>query len=129
MSLPNVFGYPAPVWRRFREPSHAGAIAANGAPVISASARTPASKSLIEIGLQLDAAGTVTQARFQAYGCPTTIAVGEWLAEQAQGRTVAQWAEITAADIRGALEIPDDRAHVAVMGEDIVRSVQKQVVK
>jgi len=129
MSLPNVFNYPAPVWRRFRDPSHAGTIATNGSPVISARAGTPASKSLIELGLRLDDSGTVVEARFQAYGCPTTIAVGEWLAEQAQGRGVAQWVEITAADIRGALEIAEDRAHVAVMGENIVRSVQEQVGK
>ena len=126
MSLPNVFNYPAPVWRRFREPAHAGVVAANGAPVIRARAGTPASKSLIELGLRVEASGTIAEARFQAYGCPTTIAVGEWLAEQAQGRTLAQWAEITAADIRGSLEITEDRAHVAVMGEDIVRSIQKQ---
>jgi NifU-like protein involved in Fe-S cluster formation len=126
MSLPNVFGYPAPVWRRFREPAHAGAMVANGAPLLCARAGTPASRSLIELALRVDAAGRVTEARFQAYGCPTTIAVGEWLAEQAQGRTLAQWAEITASDIRGSLEIAEDRIHCAVMGEEIVRSMSKQ---
>jgi NifU-like protein involved in Fe-S cluster formation len=127
VSLPNVFGYPGPVWRRFREPAHAGVIAANGA--LSARVGTPASRSLIELGLQVDAEGKVIEARFQAYGCPTTIAVGEWLAEQAQGRSVAQWAEITAADIAGSLEIPEDRAHCAVLGEEIVRSVSRQAGK
>ena len=129
MSMPNVFGYPAPVWRRFREPAHAGALASNGAPVLSARAATPASKSLIELDLRVNREGQVEEARFRAYGCPTTIAVGEWLAEQAQGRPVGKWCEITANDIRGALEIGDDRAHCAVMGEDIVRDVQKQVGK
>ena len=124
MTMPNVFGYPAPVWRRFREPAHAGVL--QGAQVIAARAGTPASRSLVEVGLRLDGE-QVVEARFQAYGCPTTIAVGEWLAEQAQGRTVEQVGKITAADIRAALEIPEERAHCAVLGEDILRSLLQQV--
>ncbi len=121
--LPNVFGYPQPVWQRFREPAHAGVIDGG----IRARAGTPASKSLIALALKIDGQGRVEQARFQAYGCPTTIAVGELLAELAQGRSVEDLRAVTAADIRGALEIADDRAHCAVLGEDVLRSLLSQV--
>src|SRR5205823_3153633 len=94
-----------------------------------ARAGTPASRSLIDLGLRLDGSGAVVEARFQAYGCPTTIAVGEWLAEQAQGRAVEQLGKITTADIRAALEIPEERAHCAVLGEEILRSLMQQVAK
>lgn len=120
--LPNAFGYPAPVWRRFREPVHAGTL--EGATV--ARAGTPASKSLIELAFRIDGEGRVAEARFRAYGCPTTIAVGEWLAEQAQGRAIRDLRGIDAADIRAALEIADDRAHCAILGEELLSKLLKQ---
>jgi NifU-like protein involved in Fe-S cluster formation len=124
-NLPNAFGYPAPIWRRFREPAHAGVL--EGARCARAS--TPASRSLIELALKIDGEGRVEEARFQAYGCPTTIAVGEWLAEQAQGRTVEDLRSIDANDIRAALEIPEDRAHCAILGEDLLVQLLKPAAK
>jgi len=121
LPLPNAFGYPAPIWRRFREPLHAGVL--EGAT--KARASTPASKSLIELAFRIDGEGRVSEARFQAYGCPTTIAVGEWLAEQAQGRAIEDLRGIDAQDIRAALEIPDDRAHCAILGEDLLKQLLK----
>jgi len=57
---------------------------------------------------------------------PTTIAVGEWLAEQAQGRAIEDLRGIDAGDIRAALEIPDDRAHCAILGEDVLMQLLKR---
>jgi NifU-like protein involved in Fe-S cluster formation len=125
--LPNVFGYPTPVWRRFRDPSHAGVLDGAIPGAVRARAASPASRGQIDLGLRLEPPGKIVEARFQAYGCPTTIAVGQWLAEQAQGREVIQLGEITAADIRAALEIGEDRAHCAVLGEDVIRSLMQQV--
>jgi NifU-like protein involved in Fe-S cluster formation len=127
-ALPNVFGYPDPVWRRFRSATHAGAFD-EGAPVVSARAGTPASRGLIDLAVRLDPQGRVAEARFRAYGCPTTIAVGEWLAELAQGRNVEDLRAVSAADILGALEIPEDRAHCAVLGEDVLRSLLTKVAR
>jgi NifU-like protein involved in Fe-S cluster formation len=126
--LPNVFGYPTPIWQRFREPMHAGVLEP-GVGVLGARAGTPASRSLIDLSVRLDPEGTVAEARFQAYGCPTTIAVGEWLAEQAQGRPLAVVGKITAAEIRASLEIAEERAHCAVLGEDLLRSLVQRVAR
>src|SRR3546814_18229655 len=51
----------------------------------------------------------VGQARFQAYGCPSAIAVGEWLAEQLEQQSPSTWAAIDAATIRTVLEISEDK--------------------
>ena len=125
-SLANVFGYPDAVWRRFVAPAHAGAFAAGEPGVISAQAATPAARFVVRLALKL-ADGRVQTAKFLAYGCPVTIAVGEWLAEQAPGRSIQELAAIDAPAIRAALEIPDERAHCAVLGEALVRNLVKQV--
>lgn len=123
MSAANPFDYPGRIWHLFRETPRAGSL---GAGSISASAGTPASRSVLRLHVKMD--GTrITDARFQAYGCPTTIAVGAWLAEQVEGRSPAELAAITAPVIRQALEIPEDRTHCALLGEDVVQSLVKSL--
>lgn len=122
--MENVFGYSAEVWRRFREPVHAGRLEGSG--VVAAQAGSAAAHAVLRVELRLEA-GAVRDARFGAYGCPTTIAVGEWLASRLQGRALAALGAISVAEIRAALEIPDDRAHCALMGEDVVRQLLEQV--
>ena len=119
----NPFGYPAPVWRLFRETPRAGEL---DAPDHVAAATTPASRA--RLSLQVKMSGTrIGDARFQAYGCPTTIAVGAHVAGQVVGREARELAAIDAKSIKEALEIPDDRTHCALLGEDLVRSLLSQV--
>lgn len=120
----NAFAYAEPVWRNFSEPLRVGDLDGDG--VLSAEAGSPAAKSLLKLQLKLGQ-GVVAEAAFRAYGCPTAIAVGEWLAGSLIGQKPAEWAQITASGIRQALEIPDDRAHCALMGEDVLRALAKQV--
>lgn len=115
----NPYGYPPEVWRLFRETPRAGTLEA---PARTGTATTRASSGRLRLQLRLDG-DRVADARFQAYGCPTTIAVGAWLAERAVGRPLADLAALRAADIRQALEIPEDKLHCALMGEDAVRSL------
>ncbi len=52
--------------------------------------------------------------------------VGEGLAGQRTGpRPADLW--LTAADMRAALEIPDDKTHCVLLGEDVIRRLQEQV--
>lgn len=121
----NAFGYPPAVWRLFRETPRAGRLDQSG--VLSAAAGTPASRS--ELRLQVKMRGSrIADARFQAYGCPTTIAVGAWIAERVVGMEWDDLAAVQAAEIRKALEIAEDRTHCALLGEDLIRSLRSQRV-
>lgn len=120
----NPFGYPQPVWRLFNEAPGAGAL--EGAGVIVAEAGTPASTSRLRLQVKM-AGARIDQARFQAYGCPTTIAVGAWLAGRVVGSTVEDLPGIDSKLIREALEIADDRTHCALLGEDVVKSLLSHI--
>ena len=122
--MSNPFGYPAAVWRLFQETPRAGSLAGEG--VLSAEASTPANRSRLRLQVKM-AASRIADARFQAYGCPVTIAVGAYLAGAVVGRDAAGLPGIDAKAIREALEIPEDRTHCALLGEDAVRSLLTQV--
>jgi NifU-like protein involved in Fe-S cluster formation len=115
----NPFGYSEPVWRLFRETPRAGVIEG---PAVTGSATTRAGSGRLRLQVRVES-HQVSEARFQAYGCPTTIAVGAWLAERAMGRGLAELAALRAADIRQALEIPEDKLHCALLGEDAIKSL------
>jgi NifU-like protein involved in Fe-S cluster formation len=119
--LENAFAYPAPIWARFVQPRHAGSFAKDVAGVAEGRAGTPAAKSVLRVQLRFES-DRVVEARFKAYGCPTSIAVGEWIAEWSVGRSSSDLATLKAAQLRAALEIPDDRAHCALLGEDALRA-------
>lgn len=122
MNLDNVFAYPLPVWQRFSALSQAGEL--TGAGVIKVRAGTPASKAVLELSVDPQAP---PRARFRGYGCPYTLAVGQWLAETIEREGLAALSGIDARGLREALEIPEDRAHCALMGEDLVRALSKQL--
>lgn len=119
----NAFGYSEPVWRLFTETPRAGAW--GEAEALTGSAGTPANRSQLRLQVKMQGS-RITDARFQAYGCPTTIAVGAWLAGWAVGRGWQDLAAVKAAEIREALEIPEDRTHCALLGEDLIRSLLSQ---
>jgi len=117
----NPFGYAEPVWALFQQAPRAGSFAPETAGVATGEAGTPAARAMLRLQFRISD-DRVVDARFRAYGCPTSIAVGAWIADWSFGRSVEEVAALTAADLRRALEIPDDRAHCALMGEDALHA-------
>ena len=119
----NVFDYGESVWSRFHQAAHAGRITGPG-NLVRAEAGSVAARSLLRIQVL---PGPPLQARFQAYGCPTAIAVGEWLCEQLEVQGKMAMFRYRAPEIRAALEIPEERIHCALMGEDVLWDVLRQL--
>jgi NifU-like protein involved in Fe-S cluster formation len=117
----NAYGYAEPIWQHFSRPNHAGEFPRGTPGVKSGQAGSAAARSVLRLQLRFDN-GHVAEARFKAYGCPTSIAVGEWIAAWSLGRDAASLSTLSAATLREILEIPEDRAHCALMGEDALRA-------
>lgn len=117
----NPFGYPEPIWELFTHPPHLGEFEPGTPGVVTGEAGSKAARSVLRLQLRLDK-GRVAETRFRAYGCPNSIAVGGWIAQWSRGKTVAEVRALRAADLRQALEIPEDRAHCALLGEDALRA-------
>jgi NifU-like protein involved in Fe-S cluster formation len=110
--------YSPEVWRRFRAPRHAGVL--DGAGVCMGEARTPASKAVLRLFLDIGQ-GRIRAARFQALGCPSSIAAGDWLCEWLEQRSVSEAARLTVAELAEALALAAERRHCAVLAEDALR--------
>lgn len=117
--------YSTPVAERFHATRHAGCWEEEGPGILRVESESPAAKFRLVLRARV-AGGRVAEARFQAYGCPVTIAVGDFIAEYCRGRA-AQELALDAAAIRAALEIPEDRTHCALMGEDVIRALRSRM--
>lgn len=120
MSVDNPFGYSRKVWKLFIETPRAGRL--EGAGVLTGTAETRANQNRLQFQVRVEG-GNVVDARFQAYGCPTTIAVGAWLAGEVIGKPLADLPAFRARDIRQTLEIPEERLHCVLMAEDAIKSL------
>lgn len=123
MKLPGSSLYSGPVWARFREPRHAGTL--QGQHVHSANATTPGSRAALRLQLEV-VEGRVRKARFLAYGCVATIASADWFADQAEGKTIAEAAGLTADAAVTELGLPPVKRHCALLAADALRAALKQ---
>lgn len=106
------------VWRRFRRPRHAGCLNQAWRHGRGGAVKTGA---LIELWLRVEDE-RILEACFQAFGCPATIAAGDWLCEWLTGRRVDQARELSGLSIAEALELPAVKRAVALVAEDALKA-------
>lgn len=121
--MDNVFAYPAPVWSRFENPTLAHSIggALQGAELARARVTTPASTAVLELVV------SEHDARFAAFGDPVVIAVGQYLAQMWRAQGAAMLMQVSVEHLIRALEIPEDRRHCALLGEDLVLVLRRDL--
>ena len=118
--MDNALGYPAQVWRLFRQTPRAGRLASGPVSEVG----TPAAP--FRLRMQVEREGErIVDAAFQAHGCPYTLATGAWLADWLVGRPVADCARPPIAQLRAELEIPPDRAHCWLMAQDVLGELHR----
>jgi NifU-like protein len=93
-----------------------------GAPgVISGEAGGVERDAWVRFHLQI-ADGVVKDARFQAYGCPHTLAVSAWLTAQLPGRKLSELSLGEPADWARALSVPVEKLGRLLVVEDALRA-------
>jgi NifU-like protein involved in Fe-S cluster formation len=66
--------------------------------------------------------GRVQECRFRAYGCPHVIAAASWVAEQAEGRSVADLGWVDPQALARLLEAPPHKLGSLLVVEDAYRA-------
>jgi NifU-like protein involved in Fe-S cluster formation len=79
------------------------------------------SGSLVEFWLAAQE-DRIVQARFEAFGCPATIACGEWLCRWLVGREVEAAQRLTGLELADALALPAAKRAVALVAEDALKA-------
>ena len=91
---------------------------------LAGGAGSPAEDAQVIFHIRLSAdAKCVTEARFQAYGCPHTLATAAWLAGQLYDRTLASLLPSAPADWSDQLGVPIEKLGRLLLIEDALRAL------
>jgi len=107
-----VSAYGAAVLAHFRNPVGAGRLEPDGLRVAAGEARDPEGQR-VRLHVRVDAAGRLDEVRFQAFGCPVTIAVASAAVERLVGRSRAEALALAPAELARALELDPEQARLA----------------
>lgn len=106
----------------FEHPRNFGELKADPPAVAVALVGEPVSGAILHLHLRIDETGTITTARFRAYGCGWTIACGSLLTEIIQGRTLDAAARFRHHELLEKLEVPPAKLACAVLAETALKT-------
>jgi nitrogen fixation NifU-like protein len=98
-----------------RRPRNAGRFSRGEPRVGTGEAGSEEAGELLRVQLRAGADGRIAEARFQAFGCPATIAAGSVATELARGRTLAEVRALAPGTIADLLGLPRDRERSALL--------------
>ncbi|NJO12622.1 MAG: hypothetical protein HC872_03230 [Gammaproteobacteria bacterium] len=101
----------------FWHPQASGPLPDEAPSVYRGEAGTAASGAWVRLHLRIDA-GRVTDARFQAYGCPHTLAAASWLAQHLPGRSADRAFPEGISGLARVLELPEAKLGRLLIVED-----------
>ena len=113
------FTYGEIVLDHFQNPRNAGTLPS---PDLVGEAGNPVCGDRMRLYLQV-VSGRVTAVRFQTFGCSVAIAASSMLTELCLGKTLAELAELTNADVVAALGgLPEEKVSCSVLAEEALKS-------
>jgi NifU-like protein involved in Fe-S cluster formation len=101
--------------RYFESPGSVGEL--SGAGVFRGVAGSREQGTWVQFDLQCES-GMLRAARFLAFGCPHTIAVSAWLAEQSVGKAVTRTLPESVQELRDRFDVPVDKMGRLLIIED-----------
>jgi NifU-like protein involved in Fe-S cluster formation len=107
-----VSAYGPAVLAHFNDPIGAGRLEP-GDGVASGEARDPDGGQRVRLHVRVDPSGRLADVRFQAFGCPVTIAVASAAVERLRGRPREAALALDAPELARALELDPEQAPLA----------------
>ena len=120
----NTSTYSDQVWERFKEPVCAGRLDNNSETVTTGISRDPATGHTVRMWLRMDESRIIS-ARFQARGCPVTIAAASMAAETLEGMTVAAARQLSGRKLVARLAAPVEKVSSGLLVEDALQEALK----
>jgi len=117
-----MLDYSPQVRERFERPANAGRLLGH---VVSGGAGNEATGARVEFDFRLRG-DLVEQAVFRAYGCPHTIAAASWVAEEAEGRSLADTSWLDPLSLAVLLEVPDHKLGVLLVVQDALEDAARR---
>ncbi|MCZ6762974.1 MAG: iron-sulfur cluster assembly scaffold protein [Gammaproteobacteria bacterium] len=116
--------YSKAVLSRFRRPQYAGRPCLPADQLVIGRAGKHRTGSDVVFYLQI-IANQIHDARFEAYGCPHTIAAADYMAERMIGRPVDQAMQETPQQLADELGLPAEKLGQALIVEDAINAAME----
>jgi NifU-like protein involved in Fe-S cluster formation len=118
--------YSAEVLRRFRAPGRASDFPLDAGGVVVAAAEDQSLNVWVRFQVQVSG-GRISDVRFNAFGCPHTVAAADWVAERLVGLPVEALCRLDIEEIAGALDVPREKVGKLLRIEDALRHCAEQI--
>ncbi len=112
--------YSAAVLERVRNPKRVGVLPEDSPEVGTGQSGTLDAGTMARIQIRVKD-GRIVETRFKVFGCSAAIAAAGLMAEWLEGATVTQSRAFTSAQVVEALDLPEDRVHVANVAVEAAR--------
>ena len=105
--------YSPAVLEHFRRPRGAGRLAESESGTIRGDALDASGGQRVRLHLQISPSQRIARARFQAFGCPITIAAASAAVARLEGATIAAALLLRADELALELALTPEQAHLA----------------
>ncbi len=106
----------------FTNPRNVGTLDKESPRVGTGTIGSPVCGDVMQLQIEVDDNGVITDAKFKTFGCGSAIASSSMATEWLKGRTIEQAAEIKNAELAEELSLPPVKVHCSVLAEDAVKA-------
>ena len=119
--------YSSEVRRRFPAPARAGEIPSDAGKVVTGAAEDQSLRFWVRFQVELTGA-RIDRVRFQAYGCPHSVAAADWVASELEGKSVDAMAGIDLTDVASRVGLPREKHGKLLRIEDAIAACHEQAL-
>lgn len=114
--------YSEKVIDHYQNPKNVGTLDKSAKNVGTGLVGAPECGDVMRLQIEVDDAGTITDAKFKTFGCGSAIASSSLATEWLKGKSVDEALKIDNMDIVEELNLPPVKIHCSVLAEDAIKS-------
>ena len=117
--------YSEKVIDHYERPRNIGSLDSRSNSVGTGLVGAPECGDVMKLQIQVDAKGTIVDAKFKTFGCGSAIAASSLATEWIKDKTIDQASLINNTEIVEELSLPPVKIHCSVLAEDAIKAAIK----
>ena len=114
--------YSKEVIEHYENPRNVGVLDKKDKSVGTGLVGAPACGDVLKLQIKVNEEGTITDAKFKAFGCGSAIASSSLVSEWVKGKKLDEAMEIKNTEIAKHLSLPPVKLHCSLLAEDAIKA-------